>query len=80
MKLLRDFCCKTCGETAERYVDSETKQLPCSCGEFADRVIGMPRVALDGTDPAFPGAYSRWADIREQKRDKAAKSGYYANR
>lgn len=65
MKLLRDFRCDSCDAEYERYVDSEIHYMICECGEKAHRVIGMPRVALDGTDPSFPGAYDRWARIRE---------------
>ena len=73
MKLLRDFHCDFCGETSEKYIDSETRQTTCACGETANRVIGMPRVALEGITGAFPGAHSRWADIREANaRQKAA--------
>lgn len=68
MKLLRDFHCDFCGETSEKYIDSETRQATCVCGETANRVIGMPRVALDGTDPAYPTAYDRWANVREANR------------
>jgi hypothetical protein len=39
-----------------------------------NKIIGMPRIALDGTDPGFPGAYDRWASIREANaREKNAR-------
>lgn len=66
MKNLRDFMCEKCGTVQERFLDGEIVEVACSCGEIAKRVIGMPRVALDGTDPSFPGAYDRWARIREE--------------
>ena len=66
MRLLRDFHCDSCGAEFERYIDSEAKFTQCSCGENAYRMMGMPRVSLDGTDAGFPGAYSRWASIREE--------------
>ncbi len=38
------------------------------------KIIGMPRVALEGITGAFPGAHDRWATIREANaRQKAAK-------
>ena len=75
MKLLRDFCCEKCGTVQERFIDGETVAVDCACGAIANRVIGMPRVALDGTDPGFPGAYEKWARIREDNaRQKASKS------
>lgn len=76
MKLLRDFRCPHCDREQERYVDSDTLVVPCKCGHDANRIIGMPRVALDGTDPAFPTAYDRWANIREQNRVVKGRRSY----
>jgi DNA-directed RNA polymerase subunit RPC12/RpoP len=74
MRLLRDFKCPECDTTFERFIDSETSVVSCSCGHLAQRIIGMPRVTLDGTDPGFPGAYDHWARIREDNaRQKARK-------
>ena len=70
MKLLRDFICAACGERQERYLDSDITEVNCECGARASRIIGMPHVALDGTDPGFPGAYEKWAKVRE---DRAAR-------
>lgn len=75
--LLRDFFCDHCNTEQERYVSSETKFVSCNCGHDARRVIGMPRVALDGTDPSFPGAYDRWATIREKNAAEKRKKSYY---
>jgi len=76
MKLLRDFECKYCGREYERYVDSAVKKVDCDCGKSADRIIGMPRVALDGTDPGFPGAYDKWARVREDNAREKKKKSY----
>lgn len=78
MKLLRDFLCERCGIEEERFLDATVVQIPCPvCGGNMIRIIGMPRVALDGTDPGFPGAYSKWADVREQNRAVKAKRSYH---
>lgn len=74
MRLLRDFRCESCGHVSERYTDADTTQTICECGQTATRIIGMPRIALDGTDPGFPGAYDRWANIREEKARQQAKN------
>ena len=79
-KLMRDFLCEHCGIEEERFIDASITQIPCpECGHTMIRLIGMPRVALDGTDPGFPGAYDRWAKIREdnaaEKRKKSYNSG-----
>ena len=76
MKLLRDFCCETCGTVQERFNDGETLAVNCACGAIANRIIGMPRVALDGTDPSFPGAYDKWARVREDRARQNAKKSY----
>jgi hypothetical protein len=77
MRTLRDFYCEHCGIEQERYVDGDTKVVPCQCGHDAIRLIGMPRVALDGTDAGFPGAYSKWADLREQNARIKSKRSYH---
>ena len=73
MRQLIDLECSDCGNRSERYI-SET-QVPCICGKTMHKIIGMPRVALDGTDPGFPGAYDKWATMREnnaaEKRNKS---------
>ena len=76
MKLLRDFCCETCGTVQERFIDGETLAVNCACGAIAKRIIGMPKVMLDGTDASFPGAYDRWARIREDRARQNAKKSY----
>jgi hypothetical protein len=76
MRMLRDFRCRSCGETFERYIDNNIEQVTCECGGLADRIIGMPRVSLDGTDPGFPGAYSKWGKVREDNAKIKAKRSY----
>lgn len=77
MRTLRDFTCDHCHSSVERYVDSTVVTVPCECGFIANRVIGMPRVSLDGTDPGFPGAYEKWANVREQNARIKARRSYH---
>lgn len=72
MKLLRDFLCPVCNKSTERYIDSETRMITCECGNDAARVIGMPRVKLEGITGAFPGAYHKWATDHEKRAKKRA--------
>jgi hypothetical protein len=74
--MLRDFCCRSCESVVERYIDSNIEQVTCECGGVADRLVGMPRVALDGTDPGFPGAYDKWAKVRENNARIKSKRSY----
>lgn len=76
MRLIRDFFCDHCNTEQERYVDSDMLTVPCQCGHEARRIIGMPRVSLDGTDPDFPGAYQKWATVREENRKIKGKRSY----
>ena len=73
MRLLHNFLCEKCGTEQERYIDANITQVICECGHTAVRLMGMPRVALDGTDPGFPTAYERWANVREQNRSVHAR-------
>ena len=75
-RLLRDFHCDNCGADHERFIDSGISTVTCDCGGTASRVVGMPRVALDGTDPGFPGAYEKWARIREDNARSKKKRSY----
>lgn len=75
-RILRDFHCGGCGKTTERFINSDKTWVQCDCGEVATRIIGMPRVALDGTDPGFPRAYDRWARIREDNAKLKSKRSY----
>lgn len=77
MRQLRDFLCEHCGIEDERYIDSKITQIVCpECGNTMVRLMGMPRVSLDGTDPAFPGAYSKWATTREHNARIKGKRSY----
>lgn len=76
MKLLRDFACDDCYSSEERFISSDITEYQCQCGGMMKRVIGMPTVALDGTDPSFPGAYSKWAKVREDKARQKSKRSY----
>ena len=76
MRMLRDFCCRSCEIVFERYIDNNIEQVTCECGGLAERIIGMPRVSLDGTDPSFPGAYDKWARTREDNARIKAKRSY----
>lgn len=75
-KLLRDFCCQSCGREYEKFIDTETHYITCDCGEKAQKVIGMPVVKLEGITGAFPGAHDKWARVREDNaRIKARRDG-----
>ena len=76
MRMLRDFCCRSCEIVFERYIDNNIEQVTCECGGLAGRIIGMPRVSLDGTDPGFPGAYEKWGKMREDNARIKAKRSY----
>jgi len=67
MRVLNDFYCPACDETREKLVDNMATKVACHCGADMVKIMATPNIRLDGTDPAFPSAYDRWATIREQK-------------
>jgi hypothetical protein len=70
MRILLDFKCTKCGLTEERFIDSSLTEDKCSCGGVSKRIISMPTVKLDGTNPDFPGAYEKWANDRVRRAEK----------
>jgi hypothetical protein len=73
MRVLRDFKCES-GHVTERYIDSETEMIPCnSCEKIARRIVSFGTIILDGTDPSLPGAWNKWATIREKRHQQNAK-------
>lgn len=73
MRVLRDFKCAD-GHITERFIDYTVEIVPCgTCGKEAKKTLGLGNVILDGTDEGFPGAWNRWADIREKRHRQLAK-------
>lgn len=66
MRVINDFRCNGCDKTEERLIHHAVKNIPCDCGDEMTKVMVAPRIGLDGTDPAFPTAYDKWANVREQ--------------
>ena len=65
MLIVLDFECTVCDKVAEHLVPSDTQEHSCSCGQDAKRIISGTSFKLDGTDPAFPTAFDRWARQHE---------------
>lgn len=71
--ILYDFKCRDCGESFEGFAKISEREKDCpNCGGVAARQVSTPRIGLDGTDPAFPTAWDRWAKQHED----AAKRAY----
>lgn len=70
-----DYMCEHCCVVHEHFVkDSEVRTVKCrECGNTAHRMIPRPRFQLDGTDPAYPTAWDKWAKDREVKAKQANK-------
>lgn len=72
MRILRDFICDE-NHINERFIDSEIDNIPCkTCGKPAVRMLGYGTIILDGTDPGLPGAWEKWANIREKRHRQTA--------
>jgi len=67
MRLSRDFKCED-GHITNRFIDSEISIVSCeTCGKEATKTLGLGTIILDGTDPSLPGAWNKWAEIREKR-------------
>ena len=67
MRVMRDFKCED-NHITEKYIDSEAVKVICeTCGKEAHKIIGFSAISLDGTDPSLPGAWNKWANVREQR-------------
>ena len=75
MKVIDDYRCDSCGKVEERYSDNRSICF-CDCGGQMSKCMSAPRIALDGTDSSFPGAYDRWARIREENAKIKAKRSW----
>lgn len=73
MRTLRDFVCENCGHLIEKLVDANLRTIDCpECDGQCLEQLSMPTVRLEGISGAFPGAYDKWALVREANaRDKA---------
>jgi predicted nucleic acid-binding Zn ribbon protein len=64
-----DFKCATCAATVEMFVKPDFTPICEKCGSELKRLISAPCIKLPGTDPSFPGEYSKW---EKKRRTKAA--------
>lgn len=74
-----DFRCGN-DHTHEAFVNDTVRERECPvCGQIAQRQISTPRVHLEGTTGAFPGAAMQWERKRAEKiaqeRKQAASHG-----
>jgi hypothetical protein len=73
-----DFLCPN-DHLSESFVNSVTREINCPvCGQTALKQISTPRVSLEGTTGAFPGAAMQWERKRAEKLKAEQKaSGLY---
>lgn len=85
--MIYEYECAVCKKHVDHLLKMADRENPppCdSCGGTLNHVITPPTVAIDGTDPDFPGAALKWekdrirAIAREQKTLKET-GDYYAN-
>lgn len=67
MRVMRDFKCKECSTVKEVFIDNTVEIIGCECGGKMEKMLSVPMVVLDGTDPSLPGAYEKWANDREKR-------------
>ena len=61
-----EFACES-GHKTERYVDYETTNLVCECGEPSHRILSAPAFRLEGWSGSFPTAYGKFGKSHTDK-------------
>lgn len=78
MSWLYDFYCSHCEASYEALAKVKEMYKECPrCGKMGGRCLSVPRIKLDGTDPAFSTAYDKWAKTHEQAAKIAHKRDDY---
>lgn len=58
---LYDFRCTVCDNVDEHLAKLDERTVVCGkCGAPATRLIGTPRIALEGVSGDFPTALQKW--------------------
>ena len=58
--------CKEYFTSLKSIAERDNASCPL-CSAPGKKLISIPRIALDGTDPGFPGAWDKWERKRKQK-------------
>lgn len=61
MKILYSFQCRDCKENFDELTEYKKVSTCPLCGSDADKLIGAPRISLEGYSGSFPGAAMAWA-------------------
>jgi len=70
-----DFLCPKCNRVEEKFVESWDSEGICRICEGPEiKLISSLNFKLDGTDPAYPTEWDRWARIHEQEAKREASS------
>lgn len=78
-KRFYEFCCPF-NHISEAYIDSEVRTTECKeCGEPAERIVSTPRISLEGTTGAFPGAAMQWERKHAEKLAQERKAAALGN-
>lgn len=72
-----DFRCTECQHAFEGFVKPDGHPSCPECSGVTKRLISAPSIKLPGTDPSFPGEYSKWEKKRRTK--AAADKKFYDN-
>lgn len=58
-----EYECQECCMVSEHMstiVNRQQSRTCKECGGVAHFIVSTPKISLDGKDPGFPGAYSKW--------------------
>ena len=65
-----NYRCNSCGHVQEefRFISERTKKTTCVvCGNSSKQTVSTPVILLDGSDPNFVAAHSRWVREHESR-------------
>lgn len=74
-----EYQCEQCKELHEenrKIMDRKDLGVCPVCGWVTHFIISAPRIALDGTDAAFPTAWGSWEKKRAEKMRQEQKLSY----
>lgn len=79
--MLYEYKCDKCGEVVEDLRSMADRELlaPCAkdkCDGTLHFIISTPQIRLEGITGHFPGAYDKWAKVREQRIKVERKRSY----
>jgi putative FmdB family regulatory protein len=77
--MIYEYRCSRCGTAFEllRRMDERDHPAVCpaaECGGTGRRILSLPAIHIDGSDPSWPTAGAKWERDRERRMAKERKN------